>query len=468
MTPRALAWAWLGALPARPFTLLETAGSGSGKRLSLAAGEPLFVFEGRGASARLECGGRSWALGMPPERALREVGAALKGRGQAGFWPLLLALGYEAGGRFERLPRPRGPRPMGLPDWWGFLPGLWAVQGARGRGGARWDVRAGALDAATARRLAAALGLPRAALDPARRAPVPAHALIRDLARARFPEPDPGPAPRPCLPDFAASRAAFERSVRRVRAHIRAGDVYQVNLSHRFEARGSGDAFGLFQRLMRVNPSPMAAFVDLGRVQVVSASPERLFSLRGGEVETCPIAGTAPRRGAPGEREALKASLKDRAEHVMLVDLERNDLGRVCAAGSVRVVRLGEVRSLSHVHHLVSRIRGRLRPGLDLPDLLQAGFPGGSITGAPKVRCMEIIAELEGRRRGWYTGTLGWWDPKARRADLNILIRTLFVRGGRAIGDVGAGIVVDSRPAAEWRETLAKAEALLRALGARG
>jgi anthranilate/para-aminobenzoate synthase component I len=260
-------------------------------------------------------------------------------------------------------------------------------------------------------------------------------------------------------------KAGYCRGVRAIQRHILDGDIYQANLAHHFETGYSGDAFDLYRRLTRINPSPMAAFVDLGAAQVVSASPERLFQIRGRRVETWPIAGTAPRRGRPGERQALRGSAKDRAEHVMLVDLERNDLGRVCMPGSVKVPRFQVLQSYSHVHHLVSQVVGTLLPGKSLPQVLAAGFPGGSITGAPKIRSMEIIAALEGRARGWYTGSLGWWDSRSRSADLNILIRTLFVAKGRAGASVGAGIVLDSKPEAEWRETQAKAGALLSALG---
>ena len=209
----------------------------------------------------------------------------------------------------------------------------------------------------------------------------------------------------------------------------------------------------------------MAAYVDLGPAQVASASPERLFRVQGRRVETWPIAGTAPRRGRPGERQALRRSVKNAAEHVMRVDLERNDLGRVCRAGSVKVSNYRSVESYSHVHHLVSQVSGRLRAGQGLPELLAAGFPGGSITGAPKIRCQQIIHAVEERARGWYTGSLGWWDPRAHSADLNILIRSVFVKAGRAYASVGAGVVLDSDPQAEWDETLAKSAALLAALG---
>jgi len=458
-----LAWGWLKALPSRPFALLETAGSHPKKRFSLLAGEPLFVFEGRGARSTLRCGPSVWKPALPPERVFEALGNALARRAGPKFWPLINAFGYEAGGRFERLPRaPSGA--LGLPDWWAFLPGLWAWRDSKQ---GRWRTARAGLDASTARALSRALGLPSQALEPARRAPQAAWTTLRLLLKKAVPPPPPLPAParaQTALKD-SMGKAGYCRGVRAVQRHILDGDIYQANLAHTFEVRFTGDAFDLYRRLTRINPSPMAAFVDLGRVQVVSASPERLFRVRGRRVETWPIAGTAPRRGRPGEGQSLLRSAKDRAEHVMLVDLERNDLGRVCVPGSVRVPRFQVLRSYSHVHHLVSQVVGTLSPGKSLPHLLAAGFPGGSVTGAPKIRSMEIIAALEGRARGWYTGSLGWWDPRLRAADLNILIRTLFVARGRAGASVGAGIVLDSKPEAEWRETQAKAGALLSALG---
>jgi para-aminobenzoate synthetase component I len=463
VTPQALAWSWLGGLPGRPFTLLETAGSHTKKRFSLLAGEPLFVFEGRGSRSTLNCGGTAWKLSLPPEQAFEIIGSALARRARPGFWPLVNAFAYEAGGRFERLPRaPAGT--LNLPDWWAFLPGLWAWCD---RSPGRWSLARAGLDASTAKALALGLGLPARALDPALAVPEAAWTKLRSTLKRppRVPPPAPiRPAPRSAATD-SMGKAGYCRGVRAIQRHILDGDIYQANLAHHFDAVFSGDAFDLYRSLTRINPSPMAAYVDLGRVQVVSASPERLFRVRGRRVETWPIAGTAARKGAPEERQALRRSAKDQAEHVMLVDLERNDLGRVCVPGSVRVPRFQEVQSYSHVHHLVSQVVGTLLPGKTLPHLLAAGFPGGSITGAPKIRCMEIIAALEGRARGWYTGSLGWWDPRLRAADLNILIRTLFVARGRAGAGVGAGIVLDSKPEAEWRETLAKAGALLSALG---
>ena len=463
MTPQTLAWSWLKELQARPFTLLETAGPRSKKRFSLLAGEPLFVFEGRKSRSSLRCGAKTWKLALPPEKAFARIGGALARRTRSGFWPLVHALSYEAGGRFERLPRPK-LSPLDLPDWWAFLPGLWTWwEASKGR----WCAARAGLDAATARSLARSLGLPLQALAPALVAPEEAYGSLRDIlvsGRKMPARKPPDSSLRHGLID-SMGKMAYCKAVRAIQRHILDGDVYQANLAHRFEVPFSGESFELYRGLTRINPSPMSAYVDLGGLQVVSASPERLFQLRGRQIETWPIAGTAGRNQRRGERQALRRSAKDQAEHVMLVDLERNDLGRVCVPGSVKVPRFKEVRSYSHVHHLVSQVCGTLLPGLALPQVLAAGFPGGSITGAPKIRCMQIIADLEPEARAWYTGSLGWWDPRLRKADLNILIRTLFVADGKAMAGVGAGIVIDSKPEAEWRETLAKAGALLLALG---
>ena len=462
MKTQALAWHFLRGLTARPVAVLESAGKDADKRLSLVAGEPLFLLEGRGGRAWLSCGGRRLRLAMAPEEAFSRLGLALAGRPAIpGFWPLLCAFSYEAGNRFERLPRPF-PEPLGLPDWWAFLPGLWAVRGPKQRA---WRMERAALDPATTGALARALGLPVKALAAATVAPVEAHQRASAWLRAPGPTPPPTRPPRRGALRSNLGAAGFRARVRRAQRHILDGDIYQANLAHQWELSHAGDPFDAYRRLIRINPSPMAAYVDLGRAQVASASPERLFRLQGRAVETWPIAGTAPRRGRPGEREALRRSVKNAAEHVMLVDLERNDLGRVCEPGSVKVSNYRSVESYSHVHHLVSRVSGRLRAGLGLPELLAAGFPGGSITGAPKIRCQEIIHALEGQARGWYTGSLGWWDPRAGSADLNILIRSIFFKAGRAYASVGAGVVMDSEPQAEWEETLAKSAALLAALG---
>ena len=280
----------------------------------------------------------------------------------------------------------------------------------------------------------------------------------------------------------SASRAAFhieedepERflaSVRRALEYIAAGDVYQANLSRGWQGMAASpvDPVGVYQRLRAANPSPFAALLRLEDFACLSSSPERLVSIRGNTVSTRPIAGTRPRGATPEDDAALVRSLldneKERAEHVMLIDLERNDLGRVCAGGSVRVDEYMSVETYAHVHHIVSNVSGRLRNDVSPIGVIRALFPGGTITGCPKVRCMEIIAELEGVGRGAYTGSIGYLNRDGS-CDLNILIRTITAQGGLFKFRAGAGIVADSKPAQELAETRAKAEGLLRALANR-
>jgi anthranilate synthase component 1 len=267
--------------------------------------------------------------------------------------------------------------------------------------------------------------------------------------------------------------AQFERSVRRALDYIAAGDVYQANLSRRWQGRSAGpiDPVALYKRLRTANPSPFAALLRDGDFAVISSSPERLLSVHGGIVSTRPIAGTRP-RGASPERDAaliqsLLANEKERAEHVMLIDLERNDLGRVCVGGSVRVDEYMAVETYAHVHHIVSNVSGLKLEGASPIHIIRAMFPGGTITGCPKVRCMEIIAELEGAGRGAYTGSIGYLNRDGS-CDFNILIRTMTSQGAALSFRAGAGIVADSSPAQELAETRAKAEGMLRALATPG
>ncbi len=263
------------------------------------------------------------------------------------------------------------------------------------------------------------------------------------------------------------SKHRFESMVRRAKAYITAGDIYQANLSQRFSFRFSGSPLRLYGKLRKINPSPFSSFLSAGDLKIISSSPERLIQKRGIQCETRPIAGTRPRKkaGVPPARLAreLLANEKERAEHIMLVDLERNDLGRVCDYKSVRVREMMTLEKYSHVLHIVSSITGRLRRGKDGFDLIRAMFPGGTITGCPKIRCMEIIDELEPVRRGIYTGSLGWIDFKGD-LDLNIVIRTLVLNKDEGTFQVGAGIVHDSDPGREYEETLQKGEALAEAL----
>ncbi|GAB4125816.1 MAG: aminodeoxychorismate synthase component 1 [Sideroxydans sp.] len=262
---------------------------------------------------------------------------------------------------------------------------------------------------------------------------------------------------------WPAYRSAFD-TIQRL---LSAGDCYQVNLARRFFAPASGDAYTLYRAQRRLSPAPFSAFLEGADWQVVCASPERFLQVRQGCVETRPIKGTRP-RSDEGERDAelareLRNHPKDRAENLMIVDLLRNDLGKCCVPGSVQAKRLFEIESYSHVHHLVSTISGRLRPDQDALDLLRACFPGGSITGAPKQRAMEIIEQLEPHRRGVYCGAIGYLGFDGNM-DTNIAIRTLVHAGGEICGWAGGGIVADSQCEAEFRETEDKAAAMLNLL----
>ncbi|ABF44800.1 glutamine amidotransferase of anthranilate synthase or para-aminobenzoate synthase [Deinococcus geothermalis DSM 11300] len=280
------------------------------------------------------------------------------------------------------------------------------------------------------------------------------------------------PAPLPALQvgEFGADDVDYPAGVRAVQELIRAGEVYQVNLSRGVRATATGDPLAAYLRLREVNPSPFMAFLDLGEEVVVSCSPERLVLWEGSSVSARPIAGTRRRGDTPEEDAALEAELrrdpKEISEHTMLVDLARHDLGRVAAAGSVHVPDLGLVERYSHVMHLVSEVRATARPGLTVHDLLAATFPGGTITGAPKARVMTAIRELEPGPRGWYTGGVG--IVSGARVDVNILIRTAAFRrcGAGWIAEVraGGGTVIDADPAREAQETVHKAQALLAVL----
>jgi len=263
------------------------------------------------------------------------------------------------------------------------------------------------------------------------------------------------------------SAARYAQAFARVQHYLHEGDCYQVNLAQRFCAPAQGDAFALYASLRRENPAPFAAWLNFPFGQVLSASPERYLRLQGRQVETKPIKGTRPRLADPqadrAQAEALRISPKDRAENLMIVDLLRNDLGKSCIPGSVQVPRLFEVESFATVHHLVSTVQGALAPGHDAIDLLRGCFPGGSITGAPKRRAMEIIEELEPHRRGVYCGAIGYIGFDGNM-DSNIAIRTLVHSQGRVCFAAGGGIVSDSTAAEEYQESLDKAAALLRVL----
>ncbi len=260
----------------------------------------------------------------------------------------------------------------------------------------------------------------------------------------------------------------YTAMVRKAKDYIAAGDIFQANLSLRVAAEvGGRDPWDIYTTLRGINPSPFAAFVDFGDYQLAGSSPERLVRVAGRQVDTRPIAGTRPRGRDAGEdgtmRSELLLSEKERAEHIMLIDLERNDLGRVSGYGTVEVDELMVTEDYSHVIHIVSNVRGRLRDGNDCFSVIRAAFPGGTITGVPKVRCMEIIDEIEPTRRGPYTGSLGYIGFNGNM-DLNIIIRTFLLKDGRAYIQAGSGIVADSDPESEYHESMKKAEALIRTL----
>jgi para-aminobenzoate synthetase component 1 len=427
--------------------LLESGpGFGPAGRWSILAAEPRLVFESRGPD---------WSItppiaiprGLDPLAAMdwliREildsgpVGPPEEGRPpfQGG---LIGYFGYDLAPSLERLPRRAAPDSR-MPDVrFGLYDTFVAVDHAAGRAELWAADLLGEGPASQAARL---------------------DAWVRRLHTPTRP-----PSPSRLGPIRALTgREEYLASVRRALDYIAAGDIFQVNLSQRFEAQGHVDPLDLYLRLRRRSPSPFAAFLRWGDLAVVSASPEWFYETRGGRIVTRPIKGTRPRSADPAEdarlADELRRSPKDRAELTMIVDLERNDLGRVCEYGSIRVTEPLVVESFAQVHHLVATVEGRLRPGVGPVDVVRAVFPGGSITGAPKIRAMEIVDELEPTRRGLYTGAVGYIGPGGDSM-FNIAIRTALVEGDTVRYQVGGGIVADSVPEAEYEETLHKGRGL--------
>jgi len=376
-------------------------------------------------------------------------------------------LSYDLGRQLETLPRARIDEFQAPALAVGFYDVVIALDHCEGRG---WIVSQGFPETEPAARLdRAAKRLKEVrswlsepvpeALRPSRRstlAPVAADELARQSAAGGV---------EGLTSNF--SRQAYLHAVRRAIDYVYAGDVFQVNLAQRLLYPACDDPADLYLRLRRRNPAPLAGYFDLGGFQIVSASPERFLTVRAGAVEARPIKGTRPRTAQPeadrAAAQALQSSEKDRAENVMIVDLLRNDLSKVCRAESVCVSRLCGLEVYAYVQHLVSVIRGRLRDECGPVDLVKAAFPGGSVTGAPKIRAMEIIAELEPTARGPYCGSLGYLGFDGSM-DLNILIRTITAGRGWWQFPVGGGIVAQSDPEQEYQETWDKAEGLLRAL----
>jgi aminodeoxychorismate synthase component I len=474
--------ALFGALRRDPYPwLLESSlPSPALGRYSFAGADPWLVVRARGRRVELECRRPVWpglatgrrAFEADPFELLRSL---LPGRRPTGAQaPVPFAggmvgyLGYGLARQLEALP-PAACDDLGLPDLvllfadrvlaWDHLSGRLLACGL-GFGPNARSAEACAARAAgeLLRRIAGA------AQGPCDGSPAPPRPLRRHPKRGREPaRPGRRPPGRFDAPAHAKAIAAVQREIDR-------GNVYQACLTHRLVREFAGDPFDLYLCLRRANPAPFASFLELPEVAIAGSSPERFLRLEpDGRVESRPIKGTRPRGRFPQEdaalRRELESSPKERAENLMIVDLVRNDLGRVCQIGSVEVPELMAIESYASVFQLVSSVRGRLRRDRDLVDLLRAAFPPGSMTGAPKIAAMQLLARLEPVERGIYSGALGYLDARGG-ADLSVVIRTLLVCGGRAFVHAGGGIVADSEPLAEWRESLVKARPLLAALAA--
>jgi para-aminobenzoate synthetase component 1 len=467
------------ALEGLPYRLFLDSASTASRlgRYSFLTADPVAIVRSSGHD--VECldvltGARRTITG-DPLAALRELMAPHKADAVADVPPFQGgAAGYVAydwGLTLERLPAPRFDD-LGLPD---LVLGLfdWVIA---------WDHE-------LSRAWLISTGIPERTADARRERAASRAAFVKERLGARgsgLGIRDSGFGIRERAPSFVVERGwwrasfqlrssfprdAYLAAVQRVRDYIFAGDIFQANLSQRFEAAIDESAWSFYMRLRRRNAAPFAAFLDFPEVTVVSASPERFLRVNAqGHVETRPIKGTRPRGFGPEHDaalgQALAESAKDRAENLMIVDLMRNDLSRVCAPRSVHVSELFSLEHYATVHHLVSTVVGELSAGTDAIDLLRAAFPGGSITGAPKLRAMEVIAELEPSRRGVYCGSIGYWSVTGE-LDTSIAIRTAVVQDGRVYFSAGGGIVADSDPEQEYVETLDKARALIDALAER-
>jgi anthranilate synthase component 1 len=451
------------ARPPFGFLLESAVGGERWARYSFLGTEPREVWRYRGRAMERWTRGTGWRPAGTTDDPLTHAATLVRDRNPVvppGLPPFtggaVVCLGYDLVRSIERLPDPP-PDTLGVPDAVVMIADtVIALDNLRGRAmlvasmeippGADAVTRAGLRDAAEQR-------------------------LDELVARLRRPLAlDPLAAAAPALP-AASSRyapAAFERDVARILEHIGRGDVFQAVLSRRLEVAGAVDAFRVYRALRALNPAPYLFHLALDDFAFLGSSPEVLVRVADGDVTVRPIAGTRPRGATAPEddrlADALRADEKERAEHLMLVDLGRNDVGRVAAFGSVRVTDLLTVERYSHVMHLVSEVRGTLREGLDAFDALRACFPAGTVTGAPKVRAMELLDGLEPERRGPYAGAVGYVGWGARTLDTAIAIRSAVVRSDRVVIQAGAGVVADSQPARELAETEAKARAVLAAI----
>ncbi len=446
----------LAATPERVFAALadepyaafldSSAGSRGEARRSYIGWRPVLVLRARGRTLETIQDGKSVISTEDPLEALRRVlramGPCRSGRDQGLIGGLIGYLGYELGGQIESVAM-RHRQNAGAPDLYFCLyDTVFIYDHAR----SAWSMSSFA---------------PRSLAE-----------TSRELVRAL----NPGSAPRPGRKEHVSlmrplksnfTRAQYLAAVRRVKRLIRDGEVYQVNLSQRFSTEISCSPWELYLALRQLNPAPYSCYLKFPELVLASSSPELFLRVRGREVETRPIKGTRPRGRNPAEDRALRkelaASGKDAAELAMIVDLERNDLGKVCDYGSIHVKRRSRIESYATVFHSVASVIGRLAPARDIVDLIRAAFPGGSITGCPKISAMRIIDELETAARGPYTGSIGYICANGN-AELNIAIRTFVVRGRTVSFHVGGGIVADSDPIAEYQETLHKGKALANAL----
>jgi para-aminobenzoate synthetase component 1 len=459
--------------------LLESPGraAAQGGRYSFLCANPFLVFQVRGATCRAGPPGELRPLPGEPSEELKALLARYRSpapQGAAGLPPFLGGavgyLGYELLHGLEAIPAP-GAANLDLPD--ASLLFCGAVLATDHQQGVSWVLANGFGDTSA---------------EAARRADAELADMLRRLASCPPSTSGPGAAeyiqqrkarlsrrPRLLEHHLAESgvrpfigRSQYLESVHQVLEHIRAGDVFEVCLTQRFDTEYTGSGETLYRILRAVHEAPMAAWLRLPEGEVLSASPERFLSLdRERWAETHPIKGTRPRGRTPEEDVALHRELetheKDRAENLMIVDLARNDLGRVCEFGTVRVPRLCQVETFPMTHQLVSTVRGRLRPELDAVDLLRAAFPGGSMTGAPKIEAMKLLSRLEPSRRGVYSGSIGYFDFDGAM-DLSIVIRTVLKQGSRISFHTGGAIVADSVPEDEYQETLDKAHGLVLAL----